>query len=339
MYKMFKFGVSAGVLALLTACGSSEHFMQDDVYNTRTPIMPPGTDLNDVTDYATFVVKKEQETQPERTTYVSPREYRDYFYYSQYYFYGYSPYSTLTGISYYGYGNFHYPPGYGVGYGSTFFYPSMNGAYWPNSMGFGNAYYGNGYYPYGMYYNNPYYNPYPYYYSGNYYSGNNSWYHTPAGKPKTVNNLSGAHAGTRRSMEAPIGYPTKMAPNSGANGRTGGIVTNTSGARSVNAASPVVNRGPRSTTPTVNRVERVESVRPASSGRSNTGVQRTDGYQRSTVNQSTGTRETRPTFNNSTPERSSSPTMRSSGGSSGGGGGAAPSSGGAGGGSRSGGRR
>src|SRR4051794_15245387 len=100
MYKMLKFGVGAGVLALLSSCGSSEHFMQDDVYNTRTPIMPPGTDLNDVTDYATFVAKKEQEAEPERTTYVSPRQYHDYFHPSQYYFYGYSPYSTLTGIGY-----------------------------------------------------------------------------------------------------------------------------------------------------------------------------------------------------------------------------------------------
>lgn len=330
MYKMLKFGVSAGVLALLSSCGSSEHFMQDDVYNTRTPIMPPGTDLNDVTDYATFVAKKEQEATPERTTYVSQRQYYDYFYPSQYYFYGYSPYSTLTGISYFGYGNMYYPQGYGSGFGNSFYYSSMNGmngAYWHNQMGFGNPYYNNGFYPYGNYYNNPYYGQYPY------YSGNmSSWYSAPASKPKTVNNLSGAHAGVRRSMEAPVGYPTKMAPNSGASGRTGGIST-TSGARVGNVSSPGVNNSGRSSA-TVNRVE---SVRPSSGGRTNSGVQRVNNEgvrERPTVNQNTGTRETRPTFNsnNSAPERGSSPTMRSSGGSSGG---AAPSSGG----SRSGGRR
>ena len=76
MNKALKFGVYLGAVVSLTGCGSSEHFMQDDVYNTRTPIMPPGTDLNDVTDYATFVAKKEQTEVPqERTTYVSQRQY------------------------------------------------------------------------------------------------------------------------------------------------------------------------------------------------------------------------------------------------------------------------
>ncbi|MNY35896.1 hypothetical protein D3C86_1703360 [compost metagenome] len=78
-------------------------------------------------------------------------------------------------------------------------------------------------------------------------------------------------------------------------------------------------------------------MRPATvGGRANPGVQRStnsDTYrQRSTVNE--GVRESRPTINNnnSTPTRTSTPTMRSGGSS----GGIAPSSSG---GSRSGGRR
>lgn len=312
MYKVLKFGAYFGIAASLAGCGTSEHFMQDDVYNTRTPIMPPGTDLNDVTDYATFVAKKEQTEAPaERTAYVSPRQYNDYFYNSQFLFYGYSPYSTLTGIGYYGYGGYYHP--YGYGYGNAL-YPSI---------GFG-SYYSSGYNPYGFY-GNPYYG----FGQSNPYNGN-SWY-TTSSKPGTGSNLSHASAkvaGGRGSNTAPAGYPHQISANSGSNPRFDRI-DRSSTVRIGNVAPtgsgrvPVTGVSGRATQPT----------RPVSAGNPSTGTQRTGSYQqRPTINSNSTV--TRPTIknsdNNSTPTRTSSPTIRSGGSGSG-----TPSSGG----SRSGGRR
>lgn len=302
MYKVLKFGVYFGVVASLVGCSASEHFMQDDVYNTRTPIMPPGTDLNDVTDYATFVAKKEQTETPERTTYVSPRQYNDHFYHSQYAYYGYSPYSAVTGLGYYGYGN---------SFGS-------------------NTYYGYNYNPYG--YNHPYYggNPsssfYGQYYP--YYSGNTSWY-SPKGKPNTGFNSSHASAGSSAGRLGSstnggiVSYPNKLTANSNHSsgvGRTPAFNT-----------APVVNNNSGRNANLNGR----EIARPASSGRSSTPVQRTDSYQRtgnSNTNSGTNNRTINNTDNNSN-TRTSSPTIRSGGSS--GGSVSTPSSGG----SRSGGRR
>ncbi|WP_430402048.1 hypothetical protein [Fluviicola sp.] len=324
MYKMLKFGVYFGAIASLASCSTSEHFMQDDVYNTRTPIMPPGTDLNDVTDYATFVAKKEQTEAPaERTTYVSPRQYTDYFYRSQYIYYGYSPYSSMSGLGYYGYGSYYHPNGYG--YGNNL-YPSV---------GFG-SYYGTGYNMYG-------YNPYSYYgssyYGGcGYYGqsypsyGGGSWY-TPVSKPNTGSNLSNMHAGTSGGRMGSstnggvITYPNQITANPN-HGYTG-VGRNTNA--NINS-SPVGIENGRSVSTATNRA----SLRPAVSRPSTSGEQ-TGTYQRvgnPTIN-SGGNNSNNRTINNSTNSNTrTTPTLR--GGSSGGGGSvSSPSSGG----SRSGGRR
>ena len=311
MYKVLNYGVCLGIVASLVGCGTSEHFMQDDVYNTRTPIMPPGTDLNDVTDYATYVAKKEQTEAPaERTAYVSPRQYNDYFYNSQYLFYGYSPYSSLSGLGYYGYGGYYHPNGY---YFGNNLYPSI---------GFG-SYYNYGYNPYG-YYGNP-------YYGGGYgqWYGNTSW-HTPANKPNTVSNLSSSHAGTSAgrmgsSTNGIVSYPNQLIAKPATN-RYPGV-----GRNSTVNSSPVVNNNGGGRNVNLNGRQ---SVRPVSTGRSSAPAPRSGSYQRtneSTINSGTNNRSNN--TNNNSGTRTSSPTIRS-GGSSGG----SVSSPGTGG-SRSGGRR
>lgn len=312
MNKVLNYGVYLGIVTFLSACGTSEHFMQDDVYNTRTPIMPPGTDLNDVTDYATFVAKKEQTETQERTTYVSPRQYNDYFYNSQYVFYGYSPYSSLSGLGYYGYGSYYHPNGFG--YGSNL-YPSI---------GFG-SYYGSGYgpysYPYGYYggYGQPYY---PYY-------GSNSWY-TPSNKPNTGSNLSNSHAGTSAgrmgsSTSGIVSYPHQITAKPNTHGYAG------TGRNSTINSSPVVHNSSGRNTNLNGR----EMTRPVSTGRSSAPAPRSGSYQRTNepaINSGTNNRSNNNTNNNSN-TRTSSPTIRSGGSS--GGSISTPSSGG----SRSGGRR
>ncbi|TSJ47825.1 hypothetical protein [Fluviicola chungangensis] len=282
MYHMLKFGACLGLVVSLAGCGASEHFMQDDVYNTRTPIMPPGTDLNDVTDYATFVAKKEQTEIPqERTTYVSPRQYNDFFYNSQYLFYGYSPYSPITGIGYYGYGNFYSP---------------MN-SYWYNGFGgyIGNAYhygYSSAYYGYG----------YPYT-----YVPVASWY-TPISKPNTAGNLSNAHAGTSAGRMGStttggiVSYQNQLIakPSFGFSG----VGRNTQ----VNS-SPVVNNSGRISTTSTR-----PTARPVNTGRTSVATERsTDTYRRVESNTHSGGNNR--TINSS--PRTTSPTIRS-GGSSGG---------------------
>lgn len=320
MHHMLKFGACLGLVVSLAGCSASEHFMQDDVYNTRTPIMPPGTDLNDVTDYATFVAKKEQTEIPqERTTYVSPRQYNDYFYNSQYVYYGYSPFSTMTGIGYYGYN------GYNGYYASNYYHPMMGygygNAFYP-TIGFG-GYYGGGYNPY--YAGNYYYGGNSIYGYGNPYNsyGNTSSWYTPISKPNTGGNLSNAHAGTSAGRMGSttngtiVSYHNQLIakPSTGFSG----VGRNTQ----VNS-SPVVNNGGR-----VSNAGTRPTARPVSTGRTSTTERSTDTYRRVESNPHSGGNNR--TINSS--PRTSSPTIRSGGSS--GGSVSSPGSGG----SRSGGRR
>ncbi|MNU83763.1 hypothetical protein D3C71_734720 [compost metagenome] len=344
MNKVLKIGIYVGVVTSLVSCGTSEHFMQDDVYNTRTPVMPPGTDLNDVTDYATFVAKKEQtETPPERTTYVSPREYRDFFYYSQFMYYGYPPYAIAPGISYIGYGYPNHYTGFGNGFYSSIGFGNYYG-YNPYGYNPYGGYYGNyGYHPYGYdpYWNSPYYGNYGGgYYGGGYYGGGGYTY-TQKGKPNTPGNLANSHAGTSAGRMGSttnagiVNYPHKMMINSGTPSSTpyNGVGRNTA-VRANEGVSPVVNNG-RVATP----VNRVSVARPTTSARPTVVSAPRGDYQRSAnpnvnSNQNSNTR----TINNSTnnlPARTSTPTIRGGSGSSGGGG-STPSTGGGG---RTGGRR
>jgi hypothetical protein len=316
MYNVLKFGVCFGVAISLAGCSSSEHFMQDDVYNTRTPIMPPGTDLNDVTDYATFVAKKEQTEVPqERTTYVSPRQYYDYFYNTQYVYYGYSPYSPMTGLGYYGYSNFYTPyynMGYGYGYGSNTFGN-------PYHYGYSTAY-PYGYYPYG--------GGYPSYY------GNTSWY-TPVSKPNAGGNMSNAHAGTSAgrmgsSSSGFVHYDNKLIAKPNTNGFSG------AGRNTMANPSPVLNTGNNAPgRVSTAGVSPRQSARPVVAGRPSTPtMERTGTYNRSEANPNSGVNNR--TINTNSSPRTSSPTMRSGSGGSGGGSISSPSGGG---GARSGGRR
>ncbi len=311
MHNLLKFGTCLGVAISLAGCSTSEHFMQDDVYNTRTPIMPPGTDLNDVTDYATFVARKEQTQTPDKTTYVSPRQYNDYFYNSQYIYYGYSPYGALTGLGYYGYGNYY----------STY----NNGIFYP-SIGFSSYYGGSGnyyYHPYNGYYYGS--NPYsPYYGYGGYYSGN-SYSYTPISKPNTGGNIGNAHAGTATGRMGSttgggiISYQNKL--NAKPTARAG-VGRNTT----INS-SPVVSNGRNPV------VSTRETVRPVSPGRNSVPTERTSSGTYRRVESTPNSRGNNRTINTNTTPRTSSPTIRSGGGS--GGSVSSPGSGG----SRSGGRR
>ncbi len=342
MNKVLKIGIYVGVATSLVSCGTSEHFMQDDVYNTRTPVMPPGTDLNDVTDYATFVAKKEQtETPPERTTYVSPREYRDFFYYSQFMYYGYPPYAIAPGLSYIGYGYPNHYSGFGNGFSSSI---GFGNYYNYNPYGYNpyGGYYGNyGYNPYGYdpYWNSPYYNNYGGggYYGGGYYGG--GYTYTQKGKPNTAGNLGSSHAGTSAGRMGSttsgevVNYPNKMMINPGKPSSTpyNGVGRNTA-VRANEGISPVVNSG-RVATP----VNRVSVARPTTSARPTISAPRGD-YQRTAnpnvnSNQNSNTRTINNPVNNA-PARTSTPTIR--GGSGGSGGGTTPSTGGGG---RTGGRR
>ncbi len=311
MYNLLKFGACFGVVASLVGCSASEHFMQDDVYNTRTPIMPPGTDLNDVTDYATFVAKKEQTEIPqERTTYVSPRQYNDYFYYSQYTNYGYSPYAPVTGLSYYGYGNYYHPI-YGNGNGFGMYFGN------PYHYGYSSAYSGYGY-------NQP-------YYGGNIWGGNNLGY-SPINKPNTGGgNLSNAHAGTSAGRMGStnngiIGYQNKMIAKPNTQSFSG------VGRNTLVNSSPVVNSGGGRNANLNTRA----AARPANTGRSSVATERTGTYNRTATesNSNSNSGGSNRTLNSNSNTRTSSPTIRSGGSS--GGSVSSPSSGG---GSRSGGRR
>ncbi|WP_300665144.1 hypothetical protein [Fluviicola sp.] len=353
MKKVLKIGIYVGVTASLVSCGTSEHFMQDDVYNTRTPVMPPGTDLNDVTDYATFVAKKEQtETPPERTTYVSPRDYRDFFYYSQFMYYGYSPYAMTPGLSYIGYGYPNHYSGFGNGYYASI---GFGNYYNYNPYGYNpyGGYYGGGYNPYGYnpYWNAPYYNNYGGgYYGGGYYGGGNyyggGYTYTQKGKPNTGGNLSNAHAGTSggrmgsSSNGEIINYPHKMMinPNSGIPAATpyNGVGRNPAIRINDGNISPVVNNG-RISTAAPAPMNRATIARPTTSERPSISPTRGD-YQRSpnpnmNTNQNSNTRTINNPVNNF-PARTNTPVIRSGGGS--GGGGVTPSTGG---GVRTGGRR
>ncbi|MGV3611176.1 MAG: hypothetical protein ACO1N0_09530 [Fluviicola sp.] len=327
MNKVLKFGAYFGVAASLAGCSTSEHFMQDDVYNTRTPLMPPGTDLNDVTDYATFVAKKEQNEIPEQTAYVSPRQYNDLFYNSQYVYYGYSPYSSMTGIGYYGYNGINSPYSmYRYGYGGAF-YPTV---------GFG-GYYGNGYNPY--YYGNNFYGGNAYYGYGNpyNYNGNSASNYSLITKPNTSKNLSSSHAGTAAGRmgsttnNGVVSYQNKMIAKPNTPGYSGvGRNTTVNSSPVVSSASNGRNSGlqPRAT------ARPVIAGRPSASSSSSTAT-RTSTNSNTTIQSNNANTGSGRTFTNSSTTRTSSPSVRSSGGSSGGS--STPSS--SGGGARSGGRR
>ncbi len=311
MNKVLKLGLYFGVAVSVVSCGTSEHFMQDDVYNTRTPMMPPGTDLNDVTDYATFVAKKEQTETPQQTAYVSPRQYNDLFYNSQFAYYGYSPYAPVTGISYYGYSNY-YRPTYGM--------------YFSNGIG--------SMYPYG--YSSAYYaNPYMLGYGQSSY-GNPSWY-APINKPNTSKNLSSSHAGTSAGRmgsttnNGVVSYQNKMIAKPNTPGYSG------TGRNTTVNSSPVVSSssssGRNSTLQPRTTARPVIAGRPSASGSTAT---RTSTNSNATVESGNSNTGTGRTFTNSSSTRTSTPSsVRSSGSSSGGS--STPSS--SGGGARSGGRR
>lgn len=350
MNKVLKIGICVGVATSLVSCGTSEHFMQDDVYNTRTPVMPPGTDLNDVTDYATFVAKKEQtETPPERTAYVSPREYRDFFYYSQFMYYGYPPYAIAPGLSYMGYGYPNHYSGFGNGYYSSIGFGNYYG-YNPYGYNPYGGYYGNyGYnsygYGYNPYWNSPYYNNYGGggYYGGGYYGG--GYTYTQKGKPNTPGNLANSHAGTAAgrmgstSNGEAVPYVNKMMINPGI-----------PSAKPYNGVgrNPAIRINDGGTLPTVNNGRAGSTVnnggapvtRPTTSARPTISSSPRGDYQRSAnpnmnSNQNPNTR----TINNSTnnfPARTTTPSSTIRSGGSSGGGGSVPSSGG---GVRTGGRR
>jgi len=314
MNKVLRFGLYFGVAASVVSCGTSEHFMQDDVYNTRTPMMPPGTDLNDVTDYATFVAKKEQAETPEQTAYVSPRQYNDIFYNSQFVHYGYSAYAPVTGISYFGYGNY-YRPSYG-------YFSNGMGTMYP--YGYSSAYYGN---PYMLGY-------------GQYSYGNSSWY-APINKPNTSKNLSSSHAGTSAGRmgsttnNGVVNYQNKMIAKPTTSGYSA------AGRNSVNYASPAVSspssNGRSSSVQPRTTARPVIAGRPSASGSTVTRTNSNNNTSVESTNSNTGSGRTFTNTTNSSSTRSTPSSVRSSGSSSSGGSGT--SGGSSGGGARSGGRR
>lgn len=152
-----------GVVAAITAsCGSSAHFMKDDVYSTRTPMVPIGTDLRDETDYAVYAYKRDRIE--EKVEYSADQQRWNNFrnstvrlnnrwnynlgvgafmsptwYVMNHYQYGGLGYYNPANCMFFGYANYAY-------YGFSTAYP---GPYYGNYYGYGgytNMYYPNNYY-------------------------------------------------------------------------------------------------------------------------------------------------------------------------------------------------
>lgn len=212
---------------LLASCGTSEQYIQDDVYSVKTPLIPPGTDLTDVTDYSTYVAKKEQTK--EKTIYNSssngrPGDFYDPTFRMMYrydpfnaYFMGY-PYNNMMFGSSVSYGfmgfytyNRHFNPWYFRPYGNSYPYYSGHGQPF---MGYYSPYYPPyNYYP--SYFEN---SPFGYGHPGGYgygnygfggyggygYGGNNvgfggyssGGYYSQTSKPNTPGNFSRMSAGS-----------------------------------------------------------------------------------------------------------------------------------------------
>lgn len=206
----------AFILALsLVGCGASSHYMQDDVYATRTPVVPLGTDMRDETDYAVYAYKREHTEENVQYTNNTNRNWQNNTRF------GFGTYSMFPGSGFYmGYSTYPYfAPGY-YAYNSYPYYEPTYGGYSPYMYGQGMYvnYYGNPYFNYGMnygayspfgysawgnpYYNN-YYNYYGYnnYYGGGYY-GNYVSYHSTE-KPFTGMAHTSAGTVTRSAIPSP----------------------------------------------------------------------------------------------------------------------------------------
>jgi hypothetical protein len=154
--------------------------MKDDVYGSKTPLVPVGTDMTDETNYAVYVMKREQNEN--QTSYGntwnnsmdSRRFYNVRYAYTPlsnpYYSYGWgmSPLG-MYGIPYAGIGYY---------YGSSYFCGNHFGYYSPY-----NSWYSPG--PYGYMWNSPY-GPYNYLnYSGMYFGTQGYFTNTQYSKPVT----------------------------------------------------------------------------------------------------------------------------------------------------------
>lgn len=183
----------SALVAITSSCGSSSHFMKDDVYSTRTPMIPIGTDLGDETDYAVYAYKRERIE--EKVEYTAEEQRWDNF-----------RNSTVVFNNGWNYNR------YSFGYmASPTFYvinsmPYMGVSYYDPANCLFMGYYGMGYYGnYGYY---GYSSLYPYGYNGYYGYGNsgyNNWqYFKPFSQQSVVNSHSSSGSVQRGKVVNPV---------------------------------------------------------------------------------------------------------------------------------------
>lgn len=284
-------------ILFLVSCGTSEKFVQDDVYASKTPMVPLGTDFSDATDYAAFAMKKDKAA--ENTVYAnaSPRDRFDRHYAS------WMGYFVPRFCFSYGFSELDCQLYYGVYYRRILFTPgSLNRpAYYPG-MGFYSGYDTYGFYSYG--YPSFGYSPFTYnmYNYGNVYNNNNpyptqgNW--SPTNKPNIPSSISSLSAGTSKgrygsTSSGTIDYYTNGMKQAN-QGRTMDKVSDVSVA-TPNSRSSVTYR--TATSPEVARVNNTGVIRP------NSSVSSQSGPTRVTYNNGTGSvgRTNTPNYNNSTP--------------------------------------
>lgn len=190
---LFTFGTFLGLFA---SCGSSEHFMRDDVYATRTPMVPIGTDLRDETDYAAYAYKRDRveekiEYQTNQNNWNNFRNstviFNNGFIYNRNDF-GYLGSPTFAIL------NRHVYMGLGYWSGPRYYYGVCN------VFGYSSV----GYYGYTAGYMNP------WYYNSNYYSNNNYWnqnygysYYNQYSKPQATGSSSSSGSISRGLTNKP----------------------------------------------------------------------------------------------------------------------------------------
>lgn len=341
--KAIQFTLSAALLTTtLLSCGVSEKFVQDDVYASRTPLVPIGTDLNDPTDYAAFVQKKERSK--ENTAYYTPQygnlsydnrmpknfygptgglssSYGSWFrslYYPGYFDHYRSYYLNMGSLNgypgYFNYPNYYYGNGL-CSYNNMYYYHDLYGYNNYFGYGYGGYGYGNGYgygYPMGHGYGNG---------SGYYNSFGQGATYAPQSKHVNTGNVSSASAGSTTGRYGSstggnvIYYQNgmKTAPSSPTVGRNTAVTyadLNSRTTSSSTTSTPVVVNRPTTARTAQPTVARPTTATSSASGRTgattysngNPQIRRTDGVQ-------TPSRQVSPSMNST---RSSSPTFNSS---------------------------
>lgn len=253
MKKLINIGFIASTLVVITSCGISEQFVQDDVYTKKSPALPLGTDLTDNLNYSTYVAQKMM--QENDVVYITPANSSTFSPYEAMmmnrfnrriamgnfsFFNTFSPscpecHSNFTGLwGYTGYSNFYGYPFYNyyVPYASNFYVNDFNSFYAMHAGGYAFS-------PYLTFYNST-----PYYGGGGY-----SYYNTPKHKPTGMGSISNASAGTSKGRFGSSGgqvtyYANQLKPST---------TVRTASTKSPNFSNSIAGRAETTTTDGSNR--------------------------------------------------------------------------------------